>query len=265
MIDAHNHLHQGALEGVRQAGLVGCSVAVVNGTSPKDWPQVRALKKQFPGTIRAAYGTHPWQAQKRHGQASQDLQQLEALLIEDPGAGVGEIGLDRWIKGHDARQQLEVLKPQMQLAERLDRPVSFHCLKAFGHTLQLLEAFRSHAPRILLHACAPPKELQAKLMGLGCRFSYNLSFAQPRKAATEAFYAALPPEQLLVETDAPSMPPPAEFDAFQLQDPATGRRLNDPRNLKAAYQRLATLRGVSPEVLEQQTRDTLEHWWSGGK
>ena len=77
------------------------------------------------------FGCHPWQV----GQAAtEEMARIEAALLDNPQAGVGEIGLDRLHKPDAAAfsRQRAVFVHHLELAARLNRPVVLHGAKWHG-------------------------------------------------------------------------------------------------------------------------------------
>jgi len=69
------------------------------------------------------------------------------------------------------------------------------------------------------------------------------------KEPQRVLFQSLPADRILVETDAPDLVPPAEYNRWPLTHPETGAAVNHPANLVAAYEALAALRGVPvPEL-----------------
>jgi TatD DNase family protein len=264
LYDAHNHFHFPALLPHRaQVGAdlraIGLARAVVNGTCEEEWPVVSALAAET-DWILPSYGVHPWDA----GNRSPDyLATLRAWLLREPASQVGEIGLDRWIiddlRPDDPRlaglrvapldEQATVFSAQLALAAELNRAASIHCLRAISPLLDLVSNAQLPARGFLLHAYSGPLELVRPLADLGAYFSYNGYFLQARHAAKSWVFAAVPPERLLVETDAPAMELPAPHRRFKLPDTCAGEPVNHPANLAATYAALATIRGVPVEAL----------------
>eukprot|EP00903_Cladosiphon_okamuranus_P021639 g19894.t2 len=101
-----------------------------------------------PRYFRFGLGLHPWNA---HAKSEGWLQNLKALLEEYPQALVGEIGLDKVARTPDTRRvewdhQLKVFRVQMALAARLSRPVSMHCVKAYGKIVDFLREAGGERP-----------------------------------------------------------------------------------------------------------------------
>ena len=268
--DAHNHLQDEwlvpHLARIAEAwphvagGGGGTGEMVVNGTHPRDWPRVAELAAVH-RFVRPAYGIHPWDA----GAPRPDdwLEQLAARLAADPRASVGEIGLDRWMldsaRPDDPRllglrrapmeEQIAVFVPQLELAARLDRAASIHCLQCFGELLRLLRAHPRPARGFLLHAYGGPAEMVKDFAELGAYFSFNPAFLDPRKDRRREVFLQVPAERLLCETDAPAMLPPQTWRTHKLPPAADGSPVNHPGNIEAAHAGLAALRGVDPAEL----------------
>ncbi len=242
LYDAHNHLQDQRLDPwrddlARQLPALGLRQMVVNGTSPGDWPQVAALAKQYPW-VRPAFGLHPWQVKER---APGWREQLDALLRAHPRAGIGETGLDRWIENPDIPAQLDCFRWQMARAAAADRPLTVHCLRAFGLLEQELRRAARPACGFLLHSYGGPVEMVPAFVKLGAYFSLSPYFFHPRKHTQLQTFKAVPPERLLIETDAPDMRPPAGLNPHPLRHPGDGSELNSPANLRFAYEKTAAL------------------------
>ena len=248
--DAHNHFHGEGLRPyraslVRDLESIGLARAVVNGTTEADWDDVAALAREQPW-ILPSYGLHPWYLRSR---TTHWRERLEALIDRQPQCAIGEIGLDRWIPDFDPEEQTAVFLSQLALATERNRPVTIHCLKAWGTLCELLR--REPTPRrgFLLHAYGGPMELVEEWVERGGYFSFSGSFLDPRKTSKREVFRRIPAERLLVETDAPSMPLSAEHRRWVLPDTPEGKAVNHPANLVAAYEGLAELRGWSVDKL----------------
>ncbi len=270
--DAHNHLQDASLAPFHAqilADLAAASVArvVVNGTCLSDWPDVAALA-QAHAVVMPSFGLHPWDVGNAH---EPWRAALESALTAHPSAGVGEIGLDRWIldraKPDDPRlaglrraplaEQLEAFTWQLALAARLNRPATIHCLDAWGALQSALHAMPLPARGFLVHAFGGSIEVARDLAALGAYFSFNTDFLAERHAGRRAVFAALPADRLLVETDAPAMPPPVKERAYPLPGRADGTVLNHPANVTAAYAGLAAVRGVPLDPLTTQVAENF--------
>lgn len=264
LYDAHNHLQDERFAG-RQAELVaacqaeGVAAMVVNGACEADWPQVAALARQYPDLVRPSFGVHPWYVAECTPAWQSNLVRW---LDETPGAAIGEIGLDRWKPGLDLPAQEAVFVWQLRLAAARNVPASIHCLQAWGRLFDLLRTEPRPAHGFLLHSYGGPVEMVAPLAKLGAYFSLPGYFAHARKQRQRDAFRAVPPDRLLIETDAPdqllptgrSAEPGASADEtapriHALADPATGKPLNHPANLPAVYAFAAELFGETLPAL----------------
>ena len=247
--DAHNHLHDPRLGGDATGLLaamksVGVTRVVVNATREDDWSAVARLASARPDIVRPAFGIHPWHA----GSARPGWEQrLAAMLEAHPHASVGECGLDGWIGSTSIEVQLPVFLAQLRLAAESRRPLTIHCLKAWGPFLSVVESER-FPKRFLMHAFGGSLEVARRLIGIGAGFSFSGHFLHPRKAATLAVFRHLPIHAIFVETDAPDMAPPCDWRTHPLPD-----SMNHPANLPAIGRGLAMALGIGEEALAAAT------------
>ncbi len=276
LYDAHNHLQDDWLAPhwdslANDLRDVGLKRAVVNGTCEADWPTVAQLAARF-SWVLPSYGLHPWDA----GNRSPDwLDRLRAHLAADPRAAVGEIGLDRWIldsaKPDDLRlaglrrapleEQGEVFLKQLALASTENRPVSIHCLQAFGALEGILRHVNTPARGFLLHAYGGSADMVSLFAERGAYFSFNGSFLESRHHTKREAFQRVPTDRLLVETDSPAMPLPSRLVRYSLPPAPDGSPINHPANLGATYAGLAELRGVDVESLVAQVEDNFKQFF----
>ena len=246
LIDAHNHLADARLLPHLPAILPALDLqrAVVNGTRESDWPAVAALAAEH-AWVLPSFGLHPWHVA---GRTSRWLDELRARLDAHPCAGVGEIGLDRWVEGHDLPDQISVFTAQLTLAAERDLPVTIHCIQAWGALGEVVRTHPLPACGFLLHAFGGSLEMMHGFADRGGYFSFPSYFLHERKATQRSVFAAIPEDRLLVETDVPDLRPPDDRNPHPLPDEA-GAPLNHPANIEVAYAALAGIRGISVEAL----------------
>ena len=286
LYDAHNHLQDERFGGRRGDLLATCADAgvtgmVVNGACEADWPQVLALAKQFPlarpsatfppsdgekdgvrGSrpgILPSFGYHPWYL---HERTDDWLANLANLLDQVPSA-VGEIGLDRWKPDLPYEGQEEVFIAQLRLAAERNLPVSIHCLQAWGRMLQILQSEPRPACGFLLHSYGGPQEMVKSFADLGAYFSLPGYYAHERKGRQRETFRQVPPDRLLIETDAPDQSLPDARNRFPLTDSATGKSLNHPANLRAVYEFAAELVGEPLETLAARVEENFLRLFGG--
>ena len=249
--DAHNHLQDPRLETLKHSWLprfekLPPARAVLNDTSESDWPRVAELAALHPWVL-PSFGLHPWHV----GSESQDwLNSLRKQLLAHPRSGVGEVGLDRWIQPHDMPAQIRALEPQIRLAAELRRPLTLHCLRAWGTLREILAHLPLPPQGFLLHSYGGPAEMIPEFVRLGAYFSFSPAFLADRKTVQREAFRRIPVDRLLAETDAPDMAPPPDQNPFPLEA-QEGHPLNDPSNIQTAYLGLAQTLGLSPSDLSR--------------
>ncbi len=260
MRDAHLHLADERLfpeadRIMEQLRALGVSRLVVNGTGPEDWGRVADLARRFP-EVWPSFGLHPWRVNEV---AAGWREELQGWLDEFPGAGLGEIGLDRWIEGYDLPKQKQVFLEQLALADQVAGPISVHVLRAWGALIECLDAWPKPRP-FLLHSYGGSRELVRELVERGAWFSLSGYFFRPDKAAKLEVFREVPEDRLLLESDAPDMLPPDTLRIAQCQDPD----LNHPANIAAIYTAYAHWRGIDLPEATRRINENFDRWTGGG-
>lgn len=261
LYDAHNHLQDERLAPHLESILPTLAPAnitrmVVNGSCEQDWPAVLDLAKRDPRVL-PSFGYHPWYI----GERSPDWQRELVRFLDAAPSAVGEIGLDKWILDPGRNPPAKVKSPaplaeqeevfiwQLRLAAERNLPVSIHCLQAWGPLFDILT--REPRPRcgFVLHSYGGPREMVAPLAKLGAYFSLPGYYAHERKQRQRDAFLAVPPDRLLIETDAPDQLLPDARNRHPLIDRQTSQPLNHPANLLAVYEFAAELFSEPIEAL----------------
>lgn len=256
LYDAHNHLQDDRFGGRQHELLAVCERAgvvrmVVNGACEEDWPQVLALARESK-TVLPSFGVHPWYLQER---TPDWLKALNQFLDAAPRA-VGEIGLDRWKPDLPYEGQEEAFLAQLHVAAERNLPVSVHCLQAWGRLHDLLRENQRPACGFVLHSFGGPVEMVPVLARLGAYFSFPGYYLQDRKLKQRETFKQVPPERLLVETDAPDQHLPEDKILHPLSG-TNGKPLNHPANLPAVYAGLAAWLGEPMESLAARVEENF--------
>lgn len=259
LYDAHNHLQDDRLSAqwddiVATARATGIMRMVVNGSGVEDWSIVAGLARRYPDIVQPSFGVHPWHA---HEQTADWLRVLREFVTAFPNSGIGEIGLDRWKPDLAWAGQEAMFTAQLQLAAELNRPASIHCLQAWGPLLNVLETAPRPARGILLHSYGGSIEMIPRLVQLGAYFSLPGAFAHERKGRQRETFRHVPPDRLLLETDAPDQPLPPERVTHPLAHEGDAP-LNHPANLGAVYAFAAELLDTPIERLALRVEENTK-------
>ena len=242
IFDTHAHLDDRAFDADRAALLsqlpgLGLALVMNPGCSLVSSQAAVALAEKY-DYIYAAVGSHPDTADEVNEAV---LEQYRRLARQCPKVrAIGEIGLDYHYEDIPRETQQRAFRAQMALAQELELPVIVHEREAHEDGMRIVEEF----PQVtgVFHCYSGSREMAKVLIRRGWYIGFGgvLTFKNARKAVEVA--SQLPPDRLVLETDCPYMSP----------EPFRGRR-NDPGRLHLVAERLAQLRGLSVEEIENIT------------
>lgn len=241
LIDTHCHLDAPEFDTDREAVIeaawqAGVGAVVIPAVHRANWQTVQTLAESRPGLF-FALGIHPLYVQDS---ADEDLQRLrthiEAVQGHPAFVGIGEIGLDFFVPGLDLALQQHVFEQQLKMARDFALPVILHTRRAVDAVSKQLRRWRPVGG--IAHAFNGSPQQAGQLIDLGMALGFGgaMTFARARNIRRLA--ASLPAESLVLETDAPDIPPAWVHP---------GR--NQPAEIAAIAHELASLRGLSPEAL----------------
>ena len=247
LIDSHCHLdarefaadRDAVVEAARAKGIGGI---LVPGVAPENWAAVRDCCVRYPGCY-PAYGIHPLYIGSLGDEALALLRQwLEREKAGPcPPRAVGEIGLDHSVAGFDAAKQKQFFVAQLKFAHEFDLPVLLHVRRAVDQVLKGLR--RSGVRRGIAHAFNGSRQQADAFIDLGLKLGFGGAMTYPGSTRIRQLAAGLPLEAIVLETDAPDIPPVW----------LAGQR-NSPRELLAIARVLAELRSLSlKEVIDATT------------
>ncbi len=252
MIDSHVHLHRDDFAADRQDVLARAAAAGVTGFlevgyDPASSEAAVALAASDP-RILAAVGVHPHDAAllaDPDGQATpagrEILARLRDLADHPRVVAIGEIGLDFYRDLSPRPAQRRALILQLELAEAAGKPVIFHIRDAYAETLALVDEVGVPSRGAVLHSFAGDAAAVAWARKRGLKLGVGGPITY-RSSTLPATLAGAEPADVLLETDAPWLPPA----------PYRGRR-NEPAHLGLIRDRLAEVLGTTPVALEAQT------------
>ena len=242
IFDTHAHLDDRAFGTDRAALLsqlpgLGLALVMNPGCSLASSRAAAALAENY-DYVYAAVGSHPDAADE----VTEDvLEQYRQLARQYPKVrAIGEIGLDYHYEDIPREVQQRAFRAQMALARELELPVIVHEREAHEDGMRIVEEF----PQVtgVFHCYSGSLEMAKVLIRRGWYIGFGgvLTFKNARKAVEAA--SQIPLDRLVLETDCPYMSP----------EPFRGRR-NDPGRLHLVAERLAQLRGLSAEEIENIT------------
>ncbi len=215
----------------RQAGVTSLLHACVE---PAEIPAIRSLADRF-SELRYSVGVHPLDT--KHWQEDTADVLREAALDDSRVVAIGEMGLDLF-RDSNLEEQLDVLRPQLDLASELNLPVIIHCRDAAEPMLKELQDRQRNGnpPTGVMHCWGGTPDEMTKFLSFGFYISFSGTVTFPKALDTHLCAKEVPEDRFLIETDCPFLAPV----------PKRGKR-NEPAYVKAVAERIAELRGVSFE------------------
>jgi TatD DNase family protein len=214
-LDAHSHLQTIPWNScfadtpgreIIDSFLIKGSKTICNGTSPLDWDLLGILGKLYPGQLVPYYGVHPWYVDAL---PVNWLDNLQSCLMGS-GYGIGEIGLDRAgsAKATFDHQKL-VFEEQLDLAVKLDLPVSIHCVRAWALLLEILKdkikvniAGSAYCKiPVMIHSFSGSLDIMKILIDMGIYISFSHYLLSVQAVNLREVLKAVPIERILIESD----------------------------------------------------------------
>ena len=243
-IDTHCHLDAPEFDADRPAVLAraraaGVDLLVLPAVQAGHFEAVRTLAHQH--GLAYALGIHPLCVD---GAADADLDRLAEALHQhrdDPRlVAVGEIGLDHFVPGLDLGRQARFYRAQLQLAREAGLPVILHVRRSADALLAGLR--RCPVPGGIAHAFNGSAVQAAIFTGLGFRLGFGGTLSFERALQIRRLAGSLPETALVLETDAPDIPPHWLYRSAAERAAGASSR-NEPAELPRIAGHLAALRG----------------------
>lgn len=249
MIDSHAHLDMSEFDADREATIdrarrQGVSHIITVGI---DLASSRAALKlaHTHDDIFCAVGVHPHDAANSQ---EHDLDEIAALAGNERAVALGEMGLDFFRNRSPQARQIKVFKAQLAKAAILKLPVIIHCRQAHRELLEILVPWvKSRGQKSglgVIHCFSGDVELARRYIELGFMISIPGPVTYPSAGDLAGVACEIPLEKLLIETDAPYLPP----------QPYRGQR-NEPAYVAITVAHIARLRGIDAETVSQATAE----------
>ncbi len=258
-IDTHAHLDAAEFEPDRaavhlRARAAGVAMCVIPAVEAANFDTVRLLAHAQQDAY--ALGIHPLytaQATEAH------LAQLDAALHahrNDPRlVAVGEIGLDGFVPELNTSEALakqqQVYKVQLKLAQQHQLPVILHVRRSAD---LLLKGLRD-TPVVggIAHAFNGSLQQAQAFIALGFKLGFGGALTYDRALQLRRLATELPLSAIVLETDAPDIPPHWLYTTAEQRAAGQPQGRNEPIELPRIAQVLADLRGISLDALATAT------------
>lgn len=256
-IDTHCHLDApefaGDVAAVRaQAAAQGVAHCVLPAVEVSNFSTVRDLAHQFGDSY--ALGIHPLYVPRAQ---EEDLGVLDAALTiarSDPRCvAVGEIGLDYFVPQLQQSPQRErqefFYQAQLRLARQHDLPVILHVRRSADRLLRGLR--ETPVQGGIAHAFNGSLQQAQAFLNLGFKLGFGGAVTFERALQLRRLATQLPLDAIVLETDAPDIPPHWLYATTQQRAAGQSAGRNAPGELPRIAQVVAQLRGLPAEALAE--------------
>jgi TatD DNase family protein len=263
-IDTHCHLDAAEFDADRgavraQARAQGVALCVIPAVERSHWSAVAQLAAQQGDAY--ALGIHPLYVPQAN---EEDLLALDQALTERQGdprlVAVGEIGLDFFVPAlcEPAMRERQWLfyTAQLKLAQKHQLPVILHVRRSAD---LLLKGLRQ-CPVVsgIAHAFNGSSQQAVHFVAMGFALGFGGALTYERALQLRRLACDLPLAALVLETDAPDMPPHWLYQTAEQRALGQAQGRNSPAELPRIAQVLADLRGLALHDLAQaSTRNAL--------
>jgi len=256
-IDTHCHLDAAEFDADRgavraQARAQGVALCVIPAVERSHWSAVAQLAAQQGDAY--ALGIHPLYVPQAN---EKDLLALDQALIERQGdprlVAVGEIGLDFFVPAlcEPAMRERQWLfyTAQLKLAQKHQLPVILHVRRSAD---LLLKGLRQ-CPVVsgIAHAFNGSAQQAGHFVAMGFALGFGGALTYERALQLRRLACDLPLAALVLETDAPDMPPHWLYQTAEQRALGQAQGRNSPAELPRIAQVLADLRGLALHDLAQ--------------
>ncbi|MDE2367603.1 MAG: TatD family hydrolase [Burkholderiales bacterium] len=247
-IDTHCHLDAPEFDADRdavaaRARAAGVGTLVLPAVAASNFDAVRELAESHDGAY--ALGIHPQCVDAATAADFERLARELAARRDDPRlVAVGEIGIDHFVPGLDRERQQRAYLAQLELARAVALPVILHVRRSADTLLAGLRRIRVEGG--IAHAFNGSTQQARQFVDLGFKLGFGGAMTFERALQIRRLAAALPAAAIVLETDAPDIPPQWLYRPAAERATGPGGR-NEPGELPRIAATLAALRGWSIE------------------
>ena len=234
MIDSHCHLDHAPLfdnlnDILNRSKEVGIKKLLTICTTLESFKNIENILT-IDDMIYGTFGIHP------HETENNDVSKItiiESIKKNPKLIGVGETGLDFYYNHSKKNKQIDSFKKHIEAAIEINLPIIVHSRNAEEETFNILNEYKKHKPKILMHCFTGTYKFYKKMEELDSYFSASgiITFNSSKKLQNT--FSKIPNNKLLVETDSPFLAP----------IPMRGKK-NEPSFIKYTLKKLADIKNI---------------------
>ena len=246
----HSSFKRDRIEIIEEAQKTGVKQFIITGTNVYSSKLAAEYASKYPNTLFSTSGVHPHDAKTCNEDTISELEKTAEL---DCVVAIGECGLDYNRNFSPQDVQRKWFEAQVELAERTDLPLFLHEREAHEDLYNILKKHDSVIEKSVVHCFTGTKEEAQNYIDLGCYIGVTGWICDMKRGKNlQEAVTVIPPEKLMIETDAPFLIP-KNFD----KKPKKNR--NEPKYLPHILNSIAFYMGIDGEELAGQvTKNTKE-------
>ena len=156
--------------------------------------------------VYATVGVHPHDAKSVTDSV---ISELKSLAKDKKVVAIGEVGLDYYRNLSPKEDQASAFKKFIYLALDLDLPLIIHAREADRDALNILKTEKREALRGVIHCFSGTADFMKECLDIGFFISFTANITFKKADGLRIVARDIPPERLLLETDAPFLAPQA--------------------------------------------------------
>jgi len=205
---------------------------------------MHSLEEKYPENCFAMMGLHPCSVKENW---KVELELIERELSERKYFGVGEIGIDLYWDKTFIKEQEEVFKRQIELANHYKLPVSIHSRESFEGIYSILLETKKEEPCGAFHCFTGNTEQAERAIDLGFYLGIG-GVVTFKNSGLDKTISEIDLKHIVLETDAPYLAPA----------PHRGKR-NNPAYLKIVAEKIASVKNCSVEEVAVTTTENSKN------
>ena len=247
-IDTHSHIYDTGFQEDMDAVMVaaksvGIEKIYMPGIDTTCIDGIMDMETKYPGFCIPMMGLHPCYVKENY---QEELAIVEGWLTKRKFAAIGEIGLDYYWDKTFAKEQQLVFEKQMQWGLDYGLPINIHTRNAMGETIEMVKPFAKKGLKGIFHCFSGSKESAEQIVEMGFLLGLGGVLTYKNAGVAEAV-VDIPMEFLVLETDAPYLPPV----------PYRGKR-NEPAFIIEVAKKLAEIKNIPLHEVGEITSGNAE-------
>ena len=246
MIDSHCHLDHAPLfdnlnDILNRSKEVGIKKLLTICTTLESFKNIKNILT-IDDMIYGTFGIHP------HETENNDVSKItiiESIKKNPKLIGVGETGLDFYYNHSKKNKQIDSFKKHIEAAIEINLPIIVHSRNAEEETFNILNEYKKHKPKILMHCFTGTYKFYKQMEELDSYFSASGIITFNSSKELQNTFSKIPSNKLLVETDSPFLAPV----------PMRGKK-NEPSFIKYTLKKLADIKNIDvSEIVSLTTKN----------